>query len=44
MSDNVSKNEITEAVNTVLDCVQTHLASQPAYAKSIYELILGSLK
>lgn len=33
MSDKVSKNEITEAVNAVLDCVQSHLGGQPVYAK-----------
>ena len=44
MSDTVSKNEISEAVNAVLDCVQNNLAGQPKHAREVYQLILGSLK
>ena len=33
MSQKVSKNDITEAVNAVLDCVQSKLADKPEYAR-----------
>jgi nucleoid DNA-binding protein len=35
-SHKVSKNDITEAVNAVLDCVQTNLADKPEYARQMY--------
>lgn len=43
----VSKNDLTEAVNTVLDCVHTNLDSKPEYAahaRKMYQLILGNLR
>ena len=40
----VSKNDISEAVNAVLDCVQTNLQEKPDYARKTYQLILGSLR
>lgn len=43
-SQKVSKNDIAEAVNAVLDCVSTNLAEKPEYARKMYQLILGSLK
>lgn len=43
-SQRVSKNDITEAVNAVLDCVSTNLSTRPDYARQMYQLILGSLK
>jgi nucleoid DNA-binding protein len=38
-SAKVSKNDLTEAVNTVLDCVHTNLDSKPehaAHARKMY--------
>jgi hypothetical protein len=43
-SQKVSKNDLTEAINAVLDCVQTNLASKPDYASKMYQMILGGLK
>ena len=40
----VSKNDISEAVNAVLDCVQSNLADKPEYQRDMYQLILGSLR
>lgn len=43
-SQRVSKNDISEAVNAVLDCVQANLSAKPDYARQMYQLILGSLR
>lgn len=44
MSSKVSKNDTTEAIDTVLDAVEQHLSEKPTQAKDMYQLILGSLK
>ena len=44
ISSKASQNEMTEAINAVLDVVETHLASKPEQAREMYQLILGSLK
>lgn len=43
-SSKVSKNDMMEAVNAVLDCVQTNLSRKTDYATKMYQLILGNLK
>jgi nucleoid DNA-binding protein len=32
----VSKNDISEAVNAVLDCVQNNLTNKPEHARKMY--------
>ena len=44
LSGKVSKNDLTEAVNTIQDQIQTRLAEHPDAAKEMYQLILGNLK
>jgi len=44
LSPKASQNEMTEAVNAVLDLVETHLAEKPDQARDMYKLILGHLK
>lgn len=44
MSKNEAKNEVAEAINAILDCVQMRLTDNPDAARQMYELILGDLK
>lgn len=40
----VTKEELSEAVNNVLDAVANHLAAQPDYQKQIYKMTLDKLR
>jgi len=45
MTDKASRNEVSEAINKILDLVETHLqVKSPEMAKEMYTLILGTLK
>mmetsp|Transcript_884 Transcript_884/g.1204 ORF Transcript_884/g.1204 Transcript_884/m.1204 type:complete len:84 (+) Transcript_884:292-543(+) len=45
MTDKVSRNEVSEAINRILDLVESQLQSQePEMAREMYTLILSTLK
>ena len=39
MSDSVSKQEFSEAINAVFSCVQKNLSRHPNYSKNMYQLL-----
>ena len=40
ISNSVSKNEISEAINTILDCVKKRLLGETKHETQMYKLIL----
>ena len=40
----VARNDVSDAINNILDAVSQHLNGQPEYQKQMYQLTLESLK
>jgi len=44
MMDKVSKNDVSEAINNILDAVAKHLENNVAVQQEMYQMILEVLK